>query len=255
MYIRFGLISLKGKKLIDINIVLVEPKGEENIGAVSRSMMNFGFERLILVNPQFNHLSDKSINYAIHSAQILKDAKILNNISEIKSNDSINIAITRRCGDWRTRDLYSYELANFLLAHKNNKVNLLFGREANGLTNSEIQLCDLICSIPTSQNFSSINLSHSVNLILYELFVAFGRATIPPDNIKENLTNLQTFNDMVNEIESFLTEADFFKNRASWVIKRFIKRVLLRVNLTDKEMLTLKNIFFSIKGIVKKSKP
>jgi len=230
-----------------INIVLVEPKGEENIGAVSRAMMNFGCKNLILINPQCNYQSEKAINYAIHSVNILKEAKIYDNLPEIINKQSINIAITRRLGDWRMKDLYSYELPNFLSKHMDTNINLIFGREANGLTNDEIKLCDLICAIPSSDEFPSLNLSHSVTLILYELFKS--------KSVKSsNQVDIVNFNGMLDEIYKTLSEMDFFKNRAEWVIKNFIKKILLRANLNDKETSIIKNVFISMAGIIKNKK-
>ena len=231
-----------------INIVLVEPKGEENVGAVSRAMMNFGCSKLILINPQCNHLSEKSLNYAIHSSDILKNAILYGNLTDLFIKSSLNIAITRRIGDWRIRDLYSYQLKDFLSGYNTDaNINLIFGREANGLTNDEVKLCDLICTIPSSSEFPSINLSHSVSLILYELFKN------KAENV-DNITKIEDFNLMTDQIYKTLENMDFFKNSASWVIKNFIKKILLRAQLKDNESQIIKNVFKSIDGIIKKDK-
>ena len=37
--------------MTSFRIVLVEPQTDGNVGAVARSMGNFGFERLFMVNP------------------------------------------------------------------------------------------------------------------------------------------------------------------------------------------------------------
>ena len=49
---------------------------------------------------------------------------------------------------------------------------ILFGNEANGLTNDDISLADKILS-PVNENFSSLNLSQAVLLVVYELCTNF----------------------------------------------------------------------------------
>ena len=50
------------------------------------------------------------------------------------------------------------------------KIAILFGKESRGLTNEEISLADILLRIPTSNNYSALNLSHACGIILYELF-------------------------------------------------------------------------------------
>ena len=48
---------------------------------------------------------------------------------------------------------------------------LFFGREDYGLFNEEIAACDVMIRILTSESYPSLNLSHSVGLVLYSLYV------------------------------------------------------------------------------------
>ena len=50
-----------------------------------------------------------------------------------------------------------------------NNLGILFGREDRGLSNSELLFAHKIIKIKTSQNYPSLNLSHAVSIILYEL--------------------------------------------------------------------------------------
>jgi len=51
------------------------------------------------------------------------------------------------------------------------KIGILFGREDYGLYNDEIAICDIMLRIPTSESYLSLNLSHAVSLVLYDLYV------------------------------------------------------------------------------------
>ena len=51
----------------------------------------------------------------------------------------------------------------------NNKIAILFGREGDGLSNKEIEDCDLCVSIPTKTTYQILNISHEAAIIFYEL--------------------------------------------------------------------------------------
>ena len=49
------------------------------------------------------------------------------------------------------------------------QVAVLFGREDRGLTNDELKVCNLHLNIPTSEDYSSLNLAMAVQIVCYEL--------------------------------------------------------------------------------------
>ena len=59
-----------------ITIILMEPEKSGNVGAVARAMTNFGFEKLVIINPKCKPLDDEAMRRAKHAQQILKKAKI-----------------------------------------------------------------------------------------------------------------------------------------------------------------------------------
>ena len=50
-----------------------------------------------------------------------------------------------------------------------NKIAVVFGREDRGLTNEELGLCNLHVHIPSSEEYSSLNLSQAIQIIAYEI--------------------------------------------------------------------------------------
>ena len=46
----------------------------------------------------------------------------------------------------------------------------MFGPEASGLSNYDLSFSNYIVQIPSSPKFKSLNLSHSLSLICYEIF-------------------------------------------------------------------------------------
>lgn len=153
-----------------ITVVLVETEGEENIGAVARAMMNMDVDSLALVNPHCDHLSKSALNYAVHASEILEKARVFTSLGEALDDADLSAAITRRTGQWRKRDFILEDFSKFLTGYEDRNVSLVFGREKYGLTNEEIRSADLICSIPSSEKFPSINLSQSVMITLYDIY-------------------------------------------------------------------------------------
>ena len=46
----------------------------------------------------------------------------------------------------------------------------MFGPEASGLSNLDLSYANYVVQIPSSPKFKSMNLSHSVSLVCYEIF-------------------------------------------------------------------------------------
>ena len=156
-----------------IRVVLVEPKNEGNVGAVARSMRNFGAEDLVLVNPC--RLGTEARQRAMRGIEILEAARKVGDLNAaLKDTDFVagtsgvdtesekrfaRISVTPR--DFASR-----------LAKMDGRVSLLFGREDFGLLDEELRRCDLLITIPASSEYPILNLSHAVTILLYELLAA-----------------------------------------------------------------------------------
>ena len=149
-----------------ISIILIEPKKSGNLGAVARVMANFGFSNLILVNPKCRKTAKEAIKRAKHGISVLKKAKV---VKKIPKFDTL-IATTAMLGtDYNIpRSPVSPEQLSKIIPSKG-KVGIVFGREGPGLTNEEVLACDFVCTIPSSKKYPTLNLSHSVAVVCYEL--------------------------------------------------------------------------------------
>ncbi len=153
-------------------IVLIEPKYGGNIGAVARAMANFDFKNLYLINPC--DLDGDCYARAMHAQDILNDAKIFPSFDEaIKHLDYLvaTSSIESKKDKRHLRlPLNLFDFCNKIFETEGN-VGLIFGREDYGLFNEEIAMCDIMIRIPTSNTYSSMNLSHAVTVVLFSLFV------------------------------------------------------------------------------------
>lgn len=153
-----------------ISIVLLEPEIPGNLGAIARSMKNFGFEDLIIINPKFDIFCEESRNRAKNAQEVLENAKILKEIPKF----DLLIATSGKLGNDANiaRVPITPDKLNIMVCNNCNKdlkIGLLFGRESHGLTNEELTKADFLLTIPTNKDYPVLNLSHAVTIILYEL--------------------------------------------------------------------------------------
>ena len=154
----------------NLSVVLVRPSISGNIGAIARSMANFGTFNLILVDPKCV-IDDEARNRAKHAQIILNSALRVNSLQDILKTHGSLIATTGILGsDYNISriPLMPEELA-IKLSSINGKIALVFGPEDTGLSNDELELCDMTVNIPTNNNYPVMNLSHAVTIILYEI--------------------------------------------------------------------------------------
>ena len=132
-----------------------------------------GFRDLRVVAPEVSPLSREALSMAVHARDVLQHAQVHDTISNAVADCAITIGTTCREGPYResVRPLResSRELAK---SASTNRIAIIFGPEATGLTNSELKFCQRLITIPTSSEYASINLAQSVMLCAYELRLA-----------------------------------------------------------------------------------
>jgi TrmH family RNA methyltransferase len=229
-----------------ITVILVEPETPGNVGAIARVMANFDVKNLVLVNP-CDYLSSEAIARSLYAQGILKKARVEKNCVFFKEYDLV-IGTTCRLGtDYNIKrsPLLPSQLAEKLSQlKKKSKIALVFGRESRGLLNPELKLCDYSVTIPTSKKYASMNVSHAVAVVLYELTKKErGKEIVAPYTLasakeKEQLEKL------MNETIALLpfgTPQKFETQRIVW------KQMIGKAQLTKREA-------FALFGYVRKVK-
>jgi tRNA/rRNA methyltransferase len=226
-----------------IHVVLIGTENEGNLGAVARVMSNFSFNKLILIDPKCNHLSEEAIKRSKHAKNILKKANVCK-IDELEKYDYV-IATTSKMGtDYNIprSAIDPKELSKKINPIRKKKIAILFGRESVGLTNKEISLSDYIVSVPTSKTYPAMNLSHSVAIILYEL----------SDNKENILSHINMMSKKEKEIilqlfDNLFENMEFKTSEMKKTQKTIWKRIIGKSNMTKREA-------FAVIGFLKKIK-
>lgn len=153
-------------------IVLVEPKSQGNVGSVARVLKNFGQAELAIVGGP--ELGDEARGRALHAWDVASAARRHKTLEDALEGCDYIVGTTARIPDpestYLRNPIEAHELPT-RLAEAEGKIALLFGREDFGLFNSEIELCDLLVTIPTSDAYRSLNLAQAVAIVAYELYV------------------------------------------------------------------------------------
>ena len=250
----------------DFQIVLIEPSGSANVGLCARSMKNFGFKHLILFNPQCEIDSDAR-KYSMHARkEVLEKAQIihLNEEKEITREYYLNkfeifleqfdfvIGTSGKTSTFRNINRVAYFVDDLdfssVIPSKKIKIALLFGRESIGLYNEEIDLCDILLRIPTSDDYTALNLSHAISIVLFTIFKKI--RVVGKGNVVNSTRDQRDI--LYGRIQEVLSELEFKKNVDKKIVRTF-KNILGRSFSSMKEVNLLLSLFLRIEGFIKRT--
>lgn len=154
-------------------VVLVEPQNDGNIGAVARSMKNFGLKELFLVRPCV--VGEEATKRAMHGIDVLKNAKIVLSEEEALRGMSF-VAATSGVDTSNEKNFSRISMSPREFADKikrsRTRIALLFGREDFGLDKKLLKKCDFLITIPANPEYTILNISHAAAIVFYELFAS-----------------------------------------------------------------------------------
>ena len=148
--------------LKNISFILHKPQLSENIGLCARGIKNFSFSKLLLISPKPIFPNDKILATSVGAKDIIKKAKVFNNLEESLNEIDILVATSAR---FRNKNIKHINLSDLKNIDFSKKIGFLFGSEASGLSNNEVSYADYTLQIPSNENFKSLNLSHSLIII------------------------------------------------------------------------------------------
>ena len=156
----------------ELIIICVNTSHPGNLGAICRTMLNYGFDRLRLVNPECSPNDVEARNRAKHAGSILDSVEIFDNFDESIQDCSLVVGTSgkREVGSKTSfrHFCFPWELSERFNQHKN-RIALVFGGEGTGLSTENLTKCDFLSTLPTWEGYPIANLSHSINGFLYQL--------------------------------------------------------------------------------------
>jgi tRNA/rRNA methyltransferase len=227
--------------------ILVKPQLGENIGACARSMKNFGFTKLYIVSPKINFPNHKAKATSVGAYDVINKAKVFNETKDAIGNFDILISLSARRRDINKKHISMKEFIQIVRKKKDSNFGLIFGPEASGLANEDLSLSNYVLQIPTAPKFKSLNLSHSLTVICYEIFKLCNKKLFDRKSNKIKISNKSEINSFVKHLLKLLEDKDFFlpkEKKQSMILN--INNLIYRLEPNDKELRILASIISSL---------
>lgn len=244
----YGLPMLENTR-----IVLVNTSHPGNIGAAARAMKNMGLSRLYLVTPK-QHPSYEAYSRAAGADDVLAEAVVTDTLADALKG-CVWVAGTsarERMVQWSVHE--PRECAGLCREHAvQGDVAVVFGRERSGLTNEELELCNGLVHIPTSPEYSSLNVAAAVQVLCYEIRLAYlSSANVAVAKTRISREDMPATTDQVDgmyrHMQQMMQDIDFFGSSNPDVIMRRLKSLFNRTRITKREVAILRGIFSAAQG-------
>jgi tRNA/rRNA methyltransferase len=238
----------EGKKIIwkaktkNISIVLYKPKYAGNIGSVARAAKNMGISNIIVVGKTDFDREEMQQRSTHLAADVLDKIQYFERIDEALGSFNYIVGTTARMGKARGPFIAPRAAARDIAdISQKNKVALFFGPEDTGLANEELRLCHAVVTIPTSREFTSLNLSHAVMILCYEIFIASSAATTGAQATPK-LALSSELEGMYGQIKTLLADIEFLnpENPDYWMMH--LRRFFGRASLLSREVKIIRGI-------------
>ena len=224
----------------NISVVLQEPKYAGNIGSIARAAKNMGIGSILVVGAadmDREEMQKRSTHLAV---DVLDKIQYVQDIGTALEKFSYIVGTTARQGSARGPFIAPRVLAERIAnISRKNKVALLFGPEDTGLSNDELRLCHAVVSIPTARELKSINLSHAVIIVCYEIFTA---SLASSEEATPKLALSKELEDMYGQIKTLLAQIGFLnpENPDYWMMH--LRRFFTRAGLLSREVKIIRGI-------------
>jgi len=243
------------RNFANLKIILVEPNGPLNVGSVARLCSNFEVDELRIVSPKCDIFCLEAKKMALKGQKFLDHCKIFDNLEKAIFDCDLVLASCGRIDVSKNSFFESSEdIFNWVVSYKKiNNLAIIFGREDRGLTNCELLLANKTFNIPTSQDNPSLNLSHAVSIVLYEL----NKSSLRNLNKKLEVFNLASskqIHDSFVEIEEMLLGVGYLLKHTSIPKISKFKNFILRANASTHDINVLRGIVHQISWYLNNSK-
>ena len=222
--------------------ILIKPQLGENIGATARVLKNFGFNKLCIASPRDGWPNQKAKATSVGAVNIIEKTKVFKNTEEVIEKFDIIFSFSARKRDINKSHINFKQFLNKLKKLRNKKIGLMFGPESSGLSNNDLSYSNFVVQIPSHKNFKSLNLSHSVCLVCYEIF-KLNNQKLLSKKFEKDLGKKGDISKFLRLLKLKLDKKDFFKdkNKKNTMIIN-LNNLFYRLEPDDKELRILASI-------------
>lgn len=233
-------------------VILVNPQMGENIGAAARAMLNFGLAELRIVNPRDGWPNEKADAMSAGALEAMPPVRVFDTLQEAVADLHFVLATTARLRDM-VKPVYTPTQAVQAVQEREQQgqsAGFVFGAERMGLVNDDVALCQGIINITTNPDFSSLNIATAVLVMAYEWM----RAQAAPVQTGAELHRKDSPPALQGDLEGYLERllaalegtAFFRAPEVVPIMKRNIRNIFVRADITEQELRTLQGILSAL---------
>jgi tRNA (cytidine32/uridine32-2'-O)-methyltransferase len=236
----------------NLTVVMVQTSHPGNIGAAARAMKNMGLRRLSLVAPA-RFPCDEAAARASGADDVLEAAEVFPDLAAAVADCRLVIGASARLRSVPLPILTPREAGELAQSSaRDTPVALVFGRESSGLSNEELDLCTHLVHIPTDPDFSSLNVAMAIQVVAYELRMAWLADERLPDggghaSISEQ-ASVSQLEGLFAHLEQALDDIGFIDARRSQKLMRRLRRLFHRAAPNPEEVNILRGILSAAQG-------
>ncbi len=238
--------------LDQIQIVMVNTTHAGNIGAAARAMKNMGLSQLVLVDP-IAKIDRDALALASGANDILENLRLAATLEEAVADCHLVVGTSARSRHFPwpllTARQCGVKVREALPA--GNKVAIIFGREASGLSNEELHICNAHVHIPCNSEFSSLNVAQAVQVLCYEMRQAIVVEADSQDESKTEqwgvswdhpLASHEEMDHFFNHLESTLVDLNFLDPKTPKHLMSRLRRLYQRAAPDQSEISIMRGI-------------
>ncbi len=228
-------------------VILVEPQGPINIGSICRTMMNFGVKQLRLVNPTKEYKSLQAKKMALSAFTIVENAPVFNDLASALADVQVAYGTTRRFGKYRNNFFTPSDAAKMINStNESTRSALVMGPEDTGLETTDLDLCQHFITIPTHEEYKSMNLSHALSVLLYEVSLKSDQGEKFDGLQSEDLATGDEIEKMFTHMRQSLLDIDYLHPQNPEHLLRTFRRLFGSSGMTSRDVRIVRGLMSRI---------
>lgn len=231
--------------LDNVRVVLVGTSHSGNIGSAARAMKTMGLSQLVLVDPDAP-VDGKSTALAAGASDVLANIQICDTLEEALAPCELVVGTSARSRSLEWPLINARQAgAKVVTEAANAKVAIVFGRERTGLTNDELKHCHYHVNVATNPDYSSLNLAMAVQILTYEVRMAF-LATPEPAAKPHHYPANKDVEGFFEHLERALYQIGFIVPKHPGKVMDKLRRMFTRIRMEPNELNTMRGILSAI---------
>lgn len=234
-----------------VRVVMISTSHAGNIGSAARAMKTMGLTELFLVTPRDAGApkNPQAIALASGASDVLEGARIVASLDDALADVHFAFAFTARRRELAhamrpLREAATYAVSEWLV-EPDKRIALVFGNETFGLSNEEVDRCQMIATIPANPAYTSLNVSQAIQLAAYEIMMAAGAFGVDESPVRpaSDVTEVEGF---LRHLESAAVAAEFLDPVAPKRFMTRMRRLFARARMEPEEVAILRGLLAAL---------